>query len=101
MPTYQEMLEEGRRRDAELDAHVLTAEELERIDEEARPYATGEAEVATGHTYCVGGNFRDEDGVIRVYTRSRNVSASSVRRKLVAYAMQENTVRVEFWIEAF
>jgi hypothetical protein len=101
MQSYEELLEAGRKRDAELDQVGLTREELDRIETESRPVALGTEKVASGHTYCIGGLFREEDGVVRSSTRCRNISASAVRRKLVAFAMQESTVRVEHWIEAF
>ena len=100
-PTYAELMAQAEARNAELDAHVLTSEELARIAEDDRPVALGEVEAKPRHTYCVGGYFREEDGVVRSQTRSRNVRPEDVRRKLVAYAMQESTVRAEFWIEAF
>lgn len=101
MKTYQELLAEAEARNAELDAHVLTPEELERIAFQDRPVALGIHAPEAGHTYCVGGEFREEDGVVRSKTRSRNVHAADVRRKLVANAMRGSTVRVTYWLEAF
>lgn len=101
MPTYEQLRAEQAERRAALEAHILTAEELNRIAPDCRAAATGERTMFLSHSYAIGGLFRDKDGAALSQTRRRNVQRSEVRLALVEYAMREDTVRVEFWPEAF
>jgi len=99
--TYQQMLEEAAQRAAELDAHVVTSEELDRLERGARAIITGDGAVKNHRTYAVGGYFRAADGAVLSQTVARNVQPSEVRRVLVSQAMREDAVKVEYWPEAF
>lgn len=97
--SYEQLLEDGKKRRAEVEAHQLTAEERARLsypEELDREVDPNEDEYRRQSTYCIGATVNGYS-----MTLDRNVMAKDVNYLMKLHAMNPAMKSIHHWVEGF